>query len=184
MAPRKKFFTINKLANKWEDYSSIDIKNLIIIGKLKASVINDGNCEQFDAFTDIPINLRQNLIVIKQNQGLPNKYNKSSRAWNKINISAEEVSRYELENKEDDTAIIHKTNTKGDNPKSISSLLKMVAVMAATGYQYKRAENKSKVPGEIVNDAANMSISIDEKTVREWLKKAFADINQNKPEDV
>jgi hypothetical protein len=95
MRVKKKFYSINALAKKWT-FNVVDVKNLIRSGELKASIIHDdGNLVTYDKFIEIPDDIRPHLNVIKSNQGIPNKFNKSSRAWNQLIITADEVIRYE-----------------------------------------------------------------------------------------
>lgn len=59
-----------------------------------------------------------------------------------------------------------------DNPKSQNTLLQMIAVMAIKGYKYNPDDSRSTVPATIVNSAQSMGITLDPKTVREWLQQA------------
>jgi hypothetical protein len=58
------------------------------------------------------------------------------------------------------------------NPNEKRTLLKMVYTMAVRGYAYNAADKKSKVTSEIVNDAAELNLKIDDDTVRKWLKQS------------
>ena len=62
--------------------------------------------------------------------------------------------------------------------KEKESLLKMVIAMAIRGYGYDPRALKSDVPGEIVNDLAELGISLDGDTVRKHLRAGAELVDQ------
>ena len=129
MSVRRKFYTIRQLAKKWK-FITIDIKNFIISGELKASIFNDeGTLVTYDKFTDIPNDLREYLKVIRSDHGIPNKYNKTLRAWDKLIITAEEVFRYASNNNETDTPDVGKTLSTDTSPRIDKTLLTLIAYL-------------------------------------------------------
>lgn len=68
------------------------------------------------------------------------------------------------------------------NAKSRLSLLKLVLGMAIDGYRFDPKSSKSSLPGELVDDLALIGISIDESTVRSWLREAASSVDFKFPE--
>ncbi|MDK9716834.1 MAG: hypothetical protein OEL57_02875, partial [Trichlorobacter sp.] len=86
-------------------------------------------------------------------------------------IYLEEVLRFEAEHKIGQRQVKAKQRDP-DNPKSKNTLLQIIAVMAIKGYKYNPNDQRSTVPATIVNSAQSMGITLDQKTVREWLQQA------------
>jgi hypothetical protein len=61
---------------------------------------------------------------------------------------------------------------KGLHTKERETLLKMIIGMAVDAYGYDPQASRSSIPGEIAGHLAGRGISIDEDTVRKWLKEA------------
>lgn len=60
-----------------------------------------------------------------------------------------------------------------DNPKTVSSLLKIVHALAIEAYRYDSTVAKSDVPREIAEAVKDrLGVSIDEDTTRRWLREA------------
>jgi len=58
------------------------------------------------------------------------------------------------------------------HPKERESVLKLIITMAIKGYTYRPNASRSDVPAEITNDAHEVGLSIDQDTVRKWLREA------------
>ena len=58
------------------------------------------------------------------------------------------------------------------NPKERESLLKLVIGMAIKGYSYDPNMSRSPTAKKIADDLSEIGLSIDEDTVRKWLKEA------------
>lgn len=58
------------------------------------------------------------------------------------------------------------------NPKERESVFKLIIGMAVKGYSYDPKMARSPTAKEIADDFAEIGLSIDEDTVRKWLKKA------------
>ena len=67
------------------------------------------------------------------------------------------------------------------NPKSRLSLLKLVLGMAIDGYGYDPKESKSPFAKETVDRLAALGITIDEDTVRRWLREAAEEVTHTSP---
>ena len=65
-----------------------------------------------------------------------------------------------------------------ENPKAVTSLLKMVITMAVKGYGYDPLSSRSQTPTEIVSDIEQLGLSLDADTVRKWLKEGAELIDQ------
>lgn len=63
-------------------------------------------------------------------------------------------------------------NSKSLSDKERTSLLKMVIGMAIEGYGYDPKARRSPIAGEIASALQLRGISLDEDTVRKWLKEA------------
>ena len=76
----------------------------------------------------------------------------------------------------ENAALTSSSNEKSqevDNPKSLSSVFKLLSVMAADGYGYNHLDKKSPIPNEITNAVTRvLGENIDPDTVRKWLKHA------------
>lgn len=85
----------------------------------------------------------------------------------------DEVLRFETEHGigQQEQPITKTKQRNPDNPKSKSTLLQMIAVMANKKYNYDPSGN-SEVPQIIVDSAQKMGIVLDVKTVRGWLRQA------------
>ena len=87
--------------------------------------------------------------------------------------------------REFEKSVSEKTRTKTteksikDNPKAVTSLLKMVIAMAMEGYRYDPLSLRSQIPSEIVNDVEKLGLSIDADTVRKWLREGTELLDQN-----
>jgi hypothetical protein len=57
-------------------------------------------------------------------------------------------------------------------PKERETVLKLIIGMAIKGYAYNPALARSEVPAEITSDVHKLGLSIDQDTVRKWLKEA------------
>lgn len=181
MAVRRKYYSIYQLARAWS-FNRINIMLLIISGELKTSILlNDGNFVACDNFSDIPNDLRENLKVIRTKRVPKDKLKELLQPWDQVYITAEEVDRYAENNLHKDSMPTPVAiNDDNDNPKKIRSLLILVATMAIKNYKYQPREAKSDVPAKIAASAATLGLSINEKTVREWLKKAVDLIDGDK----
>lgn len=103
MAVRKKYYSIYQLAREWS-LNRVNIMQLIIADELKVSILqNDGGIKTFDTFSDIPVNLRENLKVVRPKRVPKDEYNKLLQSWDQLIITADEVMRYKLNNIEADT---------------------------------------------------------------------------------
>lgn len=69
---------------------------------------------------------------------------------------------------------------KQENPKSKTSLLKIVIAMAVGGYGYDFNAKRSDIPSDILKDAEQLGLSIDTDTIRKWLKEASELLDQDK----
>jgi hypothetical protein len=67
-------------------------------------------------------------------------------------------------------------------PKSRQSLLKLVLGMALDGYGYDPKDKRSPIPKELADALSGKGISIDEDTVRKWLKEAFDEVAFSSPD--
>jgi gas vesicle protein len=67
------------------------------------------------------------------------------------------------------------------NPKSRLSLLKLVLGMAIDGYGFDPRESKSPFAKETVDRLAALGITIDEDTVRRWLREAAEEVTHTSP---
>lgn len=67
------------------------------------------------------------------------------------------------------------------NPKSRQSLLKLVLGLAIDGYGYDPKESKSPFAKETVDRLAALGMTIDEDTVRRWLREAAAEVTHTSP---
>ena len=56
------------------------------------------------------------------------------------------------------------------DPRTRSSMLKLIAVMAVCGYSYKPGQKYGKTVSEILDDASKLGINITDDTVRNYLK--------------
>ncbi len=70
------------------------------------------------------------------------------------------------------------------NPKSLSdkersSLLKMIIGMAIEGYRYDPTAKRGPTASEIASDLQLLGISLDEDTIRRWLKEAVQELPSN-----
>jgi hypothetical protein len=63
------------------------------------------------------------------------------------------------------------------------TLLKLILGMALGGYGYDPKAERSKVVPEIVGDLAQRGISIDDDTVRKWLRVAASEVDWSPPSD-
>jgi hypothetical protein len=52
------------------------------------------------------------------------------------------------------------------------TVLKLIITMAAAGYKYDYKSSRTQAASEIAGDAHRLGLSIDEDTVRKWLKEA------------
>ena len=86
------------------------------------------------------------------------------------NISKNEAERFEAELLQ--PSVTPEAATGEINPNARKSLLKLVAVLAATGYGYDPTQKKSPIPAQIQNDADLLDISLDVDTIRKWLKES------------
>jgi hypothetical protein len=71
-------------------------------------------------------------------------------------------------------------------PKSLQSLLKLILGMAIDGYGYDPKDRRSPIPKELADALSGKGISIDEDTVRKWLKKAGDEVDistSNQPDN-
>lgn len=85
-------------------------------------------------------------------------------------FTLDEVLRFEAEHSQ--SGATPEPATGEMHPKEKETLLKLVAVMASTGYGYDPTQKKSPIPSQIQKDADLLDISFDVDTVRKWLKKA------------
>jgi hypothetical protein len=67
------------------------------------------------------------------------------------------------------------------NPKSRQSLLKLVLGLAVDGYGYDPKDKRSPIPKELADALSGRGISIDEDTVRKWLKEAGEVVDFSSP---
>lgn len=189
--PRREWFNYEELAVEW-GISVKDIEHLVETNKLTSSTRYQ---EVFGEpyWKDILPGDKE-LARIKKRGSMPVDYDPDfdeyrelamldHMEWGLIRLS--EVERFEavhgMKNSASDETVSNKQNaTETDNPKVKGTLLKLVAAMAIKGYSYKPTEAKSTIPSEIARDAEELGLSIDEKTVRKWLKEAVSQIDQDK----
>lgn len=76
----------------------------------------------------------------------------------------------EIKNKKGNEMKNDDAPAKQANAKEIESLLKLVIAMAIKGYRFD-PKKRSSIPREIVSDVEQVGLSIDEDTVRKWLKQ-------------
>lgn len=164
--------TVYALASEWK-ISKIYVMKLIITGKLNATILDDdGNYKTYEKFSDIPDDLRVKLKVIQRNRYTKEVYSELMKPWDQVYITHEEKERFAADNPQNKSQSKQSTKNGIDNPKAIGSLLILVATMAKAGYRYKPTDEKSTAPTEIVQDAIELGLFINEKTVRKWLKEA------------
>lgn len=65
-----------------------------------------------------------------------------------------------------------KARPKSADTNQLNSLLKMVIGMALGGYGHDPSKKKNTTAAEIHSDLALQGISLDEDTIRKWLKEA------------
>lgn len=70
-------------------------------------------------------------------------------------------------------------NPKPLSDKERSSLLKMIIGMAIEGYRYDPAAKRGPTASEIASDLQLLGISLDEDTIRRWLKEAVQELPSN-----
>jgi len=58
------------------------------------------------------------------------------------------------------------------HPKERETVLKLIIAMAMKGYAYKPGAARSDIPADITNDVHALGLTIDQDTVRKWLKEA------------
>lgn len=137
MAVRRKFNSIFQVARDWK-MNRINIMQLIIAGELKASLLQkDVGITNFDKFSDLPQDLRENLNVIRPKGMTKDEYSKLLKPWQKIVITDEEMERYVANNPPKENLPTQVAINDNGNPKIIRSLLILVATMAIKGYSYK-----------------------------------------------
>lgn len=61
------------------------------------------------------------------------------------------------------------------------TVLKLIGGMAIKGYGYDAKSTRSTVAGEIARDLHELGISLDEDTVRKWLREAVSAIDEKAP---
>jgi hypothetical protein len=96
-------------------------------------------------------------------------------------IYREEVLRFEKEhgiNRDSQNIPCSGVQAK-ENPKTVSSLLKMVIAMAMDGYGYNPEDKKSPVTKEIVEATQRYGVSIDSDTVKKHLKAGAELLSRN-----
>ena len=76
-----------------------------------------------------------------------------------------------LESFESETEALQKKSDKL-HTKEKETLLKLVIGMAIQGYAYDPSKKKSSVPSEIQSDLDLLGLSLDQDTIRKWLKEA------------
>jgi len=181
MAVNRKYNSIYQVARAWT-LNRVNIMQLVIASELKASILqNDGSIVTYNSFSEIPNELRVNLQVIRPKRVPKSEYNKLLQPWDQLIITDEEMARYVANNSQKEILQSQNiANYDSDNPKSTTSLLILVATMAIKGYRYNPRDSKSAVPTEIIKDAADLGLSINEKTVREWLKNAASLLESDK----
>jgi len=100
-----------------------------------------------------------------------------------IRIMLPDIERFEAENsvsietlcKQTKQLKVAVTPSESDselNPNSKKTLLKMIIAMAIGHYRYDPEDNKSDSPSLIMKQVEKVGLSIDDETVRKWLREA------------
>lgn len=197
--PEREYYTPEELAaERWAHMSVSLIEHLIDTGKLKPAwyILEDYPDNSEDpTLSDDEIASLHRIGHYKALENYERQYKwfderPSHDPHSKYtHIKLDEIRRFEMENgitdtsseKDTITLAIGNEATDAENRKAVRSLLILVATMAIKGYKYNPKEKKSTIPREITDDAESLGLSIDEKTVRKWLREAVTThIDQDK----
>jgi hypothetical protein len=74
-------------------------------------------------------------------------------------------------------SLVAALEAKGNDDKELTeaerkSVRKIIITMAVKKYSYNPSESRGRVSGQIVNDASELALKIDDNTVRSWLVRS------------
>lgn len=93
-------------------------------------------------------------------------------------VFLEEIAEYESKHVKDE---VQEKQEKPPGRRERDNLLKLVIGMAIKGYGHNPAALKSTAPKEIMDDLANLGMSLGDDTVRKYLKEAADTVLPAKP---